>query len=269
MALNSKLVLQTVSAKGKTFLKTSFCRPPFKLADITLRPVEEELHLMIMSSSPGVLEGDRLEINVSIGEGSKLRLDTQSYQRLFRMNSGATQKVNIIIESSARLIYLPHPVVPHEEADFTTVSKILLQNNSVLVWGEVLTCGRHLNGEIFQFTKYHSLTEIFIDNKKIVRENLLLTPFLVNMFSMGQWEGFTHQASLFFIHEQANAAEVKQSLMHYQHMKDISFGCTSLSTSGLLIRILGHKAEVLHQHLKDITEILLQMYSKKNPVYDR
>ena len=105
--------------------------------------------------------------------------------------------------------------------------------------------------------------------KKIVRENLLLTPFLVNMFSMGQWEGFTHQASLFFIHELANAAEVKQSLMHYQHMKDLSFGCTSLSTSGLLIRILGHKAEVLHQHLKDITEILLQMYSKKNPVYDR
>lgn len=269
MPLTSKLDLQTASASGRTFLKTAFCTPPFKLADISLKPREEELHLMMMCSSPGVLEGDQLEINISLEQGSRLRLETQSYQRLFRMHSGATQKVNITMGSATRLIYLPHPVVPHEQSDFTSVNQILLQKDSILVWGEVITCGRNLNGETFRFTKYHSLTEIYIAHKKIVRENLLLTPFLVNMFSMGQWEGFTHQASLFFIHEMADATEVKKSLIHYQNMQDISFGCTSLSRSGLLIRILGHKAENLHQHLRDIAEKLIQIYPQKNPVYDR
>jgi urease accessory protein len=269
MALTSKLYLQTLYALGRTFLEKSFCTPPFKLADITLRPGEEELHLMIMSSSPGVLEGDQLEMNISLGERSSVRLETQSYQRLFRMQSGATQAVKITLGKAARLVYLPHPVVPHEQADFTTACKIFLQNDSILIWGEILTCGRNLNGEIFRFTKYHSITEIYVDYKKIVRENLLLTPFLVNMFSMGQWEGFTHQASLFFIHEKINVAEVKQALINYQQMEDISFGCTSLSGSGMLIRMLGHKAEILHQHLKDIAEKLLQIYPQKNPVYDR
>ena len=50
-------------------------------------------------------------------------------------------------------VLLPHPSVPHEAIDFTSRNKIYLSDNCSLIFGEVLTCGRKLNGEVFSIFK--------------------------------------------------------------------------------------------------------------------
>ena len=103
-----------------------------------------------------------------------------------------------------------------------------------------------LNGEVFLCTKYHNKTSVFINNKLVVKENLLIQPSIVNALSTGQLEGFTHQASLIILDENADCTQLKNLAFNYLSKKNaISFGVSTAPVNGIIIRIHGHKAEQL------------------------
>jgi urease accessory protein len=116
-----------------------------------------------------------------------------------------------------------------------------------------MSCGRKQNNEVFKFSSYHSMTEIFLKGKLVVKENLLIRPAEVHPLSMGQLEGYTHQASLIFINERADTTILKETILEYlQAESTISFGVSALPVKGLIIRLLGYKAEQLFTILKNI-----------------
>jgi urease accessory protein len=250
----SSLHIHTQTRNGKTFLKSNFCTPPFKIADVTSGRTEKELRLMIMSSSPGVLDEDEYQLQVDLSAGSFLRLETQSYQRLFKMKSTASQKMEVRMQEGSSLIYLPHPVVPHEDSNFVCRNRVFMSNHCDLTWGEVLTCGRKLNGESFSFSSFHNITEIFLDGRLIVKENLMIQPSVVDPLSIGQLEGFTHQATLIMINEKIAVKELIENMrLSLADEKSIAFGVTELAVKGLLVRILGCKAEQLFELIKNLS----------------
>jgi urease accessory protein len=253
MALISAVHIETAVTNNKTILKKSFFSPPFKIADVTEDKSKGPLQLMVMSSSPGVLDGDEYRFQIDVSENSYLQLKTQSYQRLFQMNKGAVQFMNVNLGWSSSFCYLPHPLVPHQDSKFLSRNKIHVSDGSSLIWGEVMSCGRKLNGEVFKFSSYHSITEIFKDSKLVVKENLLVNPGGTNPFSIGQLEGYTHQASLIFVREEVTISNLIQKLVEdFSLLNDISFGVTELPVNGLIVRLLGHKAEQLFDLLKTI-----------------
>ena len=211
-----------------------------------------------MSSSPGILDGDEYQIKIELEEGCSLQLQTQSYQRLFSMKKGASQNMHIVMCKSSSFCYLPHPSVPHKASAFEAINKIYLSEKCRLIWGEVLTCGRKLSGEEFQFTKYRSLTEIFLNRKLIVKENLVIKPSVIDVKAMGQLEGYSHQASLIYIDERTNINDlisiINNSLLCHEN---ICFGVSALPINGVLIRMLGNKAEQLFNMQKMIAESFL------------
>ena len=122
-----------------------------------------------------------------------------------------------------------------------------------LIWAEVLTCGRKLNGEVFQFSKYHTVTEVFINKKLVVKENVLIRPASMNLTAIGQLEGFTHQASLLYLNENIALNELTKTITDgLAQQPDILFGVSAAPVSGLLVRLLGQRAEQLHACLKTI-----------------
>src|SRR6476620_10915262 len=105
----TELHIETGKRGDQTFLKKAYFTPPLKVLDITDDKRGSLLDLMLMSSSPGVLDGDVYTMKIDLTEKSSLRLQTQSNQRLFRMKKGATQRMEIRMGAGASLIYLPHP----------------------------------------------------------------------------------------------------------------------------------------------------------------
>jgi urease accessory protein len=253
--MTSHVHIQTATRHGITRLKQAYSTPPFKVADITEDKKARLLHLMLMSSSPGILDGDEYHLTVDIGEHGHLQLHTQSYQRLFNMKKGAQQHMQVIIQQGASLTYIPHPTVPHKNSIFTSHNTIHLQTNSRLLWGEILTCGRTQNGEQFHFSKYHNITEVFVNNRLFIKENLLVQPAIVNVQALGQWEGYTHQASLIYVNNTSNCELIHAYLLQE---KDITFGISTIASTGLVVRILGYKAEQLYNCLKTIATLLNQ-----------
>ena len=261
------LHIQTDWKEGRTRLKNSFCTPPFKVANITENKKDSVLQLMLMSSSPGVLDEDAYSINIELEENGSLQLHTQSYQRLFTMKQGATQHMEVTLQPGASFYYLPHPCVPHEKAAFTTRNRIHLSPGCRLVWGEVITCGRKLNGEAFLFSKYHSTTDILLQQQLVLRENMLITPASVDISALGLWEGFTHQASLIFLDEaMATEATIRSVNTWLSEQPGIVYGITAAPVSGLVIRLLGYKAEQLFDCLKMTAQLLAGGANSPKPI---
>ena len=258
------LHIQTALRENITYLKKAYCSTPFKVADITEDKKVNALQLMLMSSSPGILDGDDYQMKIHLDAGCSLHLHTQSYQRLYNMKQGAAQHLEVLMSNGSSFCFLPHPAVPHGQSHFIASNKICLTDNCSLLFGEILTCGRKLNGEAFLFSKYHNITEVFINNKLIIKENLLMQPAGIEVNSIGQLEGFTHQASLIYLHETACIKELT-AVVHelLAHQKEIIFGVTTAPKNGLIVRILGQRAEQLHLCLKKIA-LFLQQASHKN-----
>ena len=142
MQIKTCLHLQAAVENGITYLKKSYCTTPLKVININEDKQVHTLQLMLMSSSPGILDGDEYDLNIDLEVNSSLQLHTQSYQRLFTMQQNARQKMEIRLAENAAFYFTPHPVVPHENANFTARNKIYLSDNCSLIFGEIITCGR-------------------------------------------------------------------------------------------------------------------------------
>ncbi len=245
---------------GVTTLGTCYFSPPLKILNITEGKAGLRLHLMLMSSSPGILDKDDYDLKIEICCGSHLQLHTPAYQRLFAMAHGAQQQMNVHVEENASFVYLPHPVVPHRLSLFTAKNNIFLHTGSSLLWGEILTCGRQLKGEIFSMSSCHTITSIFLNDKLIIKENLLIRPAMIHPQGMGQMEGYTHQASLIFYNEKLNIKKLCDEVYDFlSGKKEIAAGTTAVSANAMMVRLMGYKAEQLFGCLKDIQTLLEQV----------
>ena len=258
----SKLHIQTALRGTRTYLMNCFFTTPFKIADVTEDKSQNDLQLMLMTSSPGILDGDEYEIKIEIAEEASLQLKTQSYQRLFSMKKGASQRMAVFMNPFSSFCFLPHPTVPHKSSDFIALNRIYLSQGCKLIWGEVLTCGRKLSGEEFEFFRYQNLTEIFLNETLVVKENLLIKPSIINVKAIGQFENYSHQASLIYLTEKADIhkliSEINKMLAA---QKSICFGVSALLVNGLIVRILGYKGEQLYNCL----QMIAGLFSDKEP----
>ena len=255
--MRASLHIETALRNEKTFLKKSFCTQPFKIADVTEDSSRNSLQLMLRSSSPGVLDGDDHHWKIEVGEGCSLELVTQSYSRIFQMESGAKQQVEVRLKKGGSFTYLPHPTVPHAGSKFLNRNRIYLSDNCTLLWSEIITCGRKLMGEVFQFSSYHSVTEIFLNDKLVVKENLLMKPLITNYLSIGHLEGYSHHASLVFINEEASITELIETLRCcLKGFADIEYGVSALNVNGLIVRLLGNKGEQLFDCINVLAGII-------------
>src|SRR5664279_2349436 len=113
MQVSSHLHIVAGYKNDRSYLKEAYCRQPFKITNITEDKNAGLLKLMIVSSSPGILDNDIFAIDVLIEEDANVELTTQGYQRLFTMRNEASQRMNVHIGNKGSFYFLPHPNVPH------------------------------------------------------------------------------------------------------------------------------------------------------------
>jgi urease accessory protein len=246
MQVKSCLHIDAACKHNNTYLQNCYHTHPYKIANITEDKTNSELRLMMMSSSPGILSNDEYDVIINLQEGAALHLTTQAYQRLFTMEESATQRVLVQLAEQSSLCYLPHPVVPHKGASFTSVNNIYLQPQHRLLWSEIITCGRKHCGEEFTFKRYQNVTNIFINNKLVVKENVLLQPSVHPLNSIGQLEGYTHQSTLLWLDDKAAIPSlIEDCRTLLSTIEGVAYGVSQLPVNGLIIRLLGFKGEQL------------------------
>jgi urease accessory protein len=251
----SELQIAAGERQGITYLQHSYFTRPFKLADISGKG-NAVLHLVMMTASPGILDGDSYKISLELVPGANVHLYTQSYQRIFNMQQGASQQVLVKMGDGSSLCYLPHPSVPHEQSVFEGYNKIEIGKDCQLMWGEIITCGRKLSGEVFKCSLFQSITEVYRDGKLLFKDVTVLQPEQIPANATGQWEEYTHQAALLW-HDEMRGMTLMSDLINdiLSEEKGITAGVSQTASGALLVRILGQGGEQLYSLFKKIAAL--------------
>ncbi|WP_194776191.1 urease accessory protein UreD [Pararhodonellum marinum] len=251
-----------------SYLKDKYFTPPFKIANVGENRNDPACYLMTMSSSPGILDDDDLDIQINLEAGSRMMLLNQGYQRLFTMKKGAKQQMTINLQKNSELSYIQHPIVPQSQSIFHSKSTIHLEENCIFTYGEIITCGRKLCGEIFHFKRFQNLTEVFLNQKLILKDNILLQPDKIDINALGQVEGYTHQATLMYVNSRNLEANAEVELMHEAMSKeeDLAFGVSQPLPQLVVLRVLGNGGEQLLDAFKKIEKSLWELNKHINKV---
>ena len=268
MSTMADLYIKTGFKEGKSYLMDSYVSVPFRITNVGQIKDDDCLYMMLGSSSPGLFDTDNYEIIINVEENSRFQLQTQSYQRLFNMKEGSSQVTKIKLASNSAFCYVPRPVVPQENSIFRNHTIIHLEKNCELILSEIITCGRKnsefisagrkIIGELFRFTYFQNMTEVYFNDQLILKDKIILEPQVVPVNTVIQLEGYTHQATFIYLNTGNSVvyeliAEILK-IMGYE--KNISFGISEMAANGFVLRVLGNGGEQLFNCFQQVQNFL-------------
>jgi urease accessory protein len=193
----SELSISTIFENGKTVMSDCFFTSPFKVAKPFYRD-NGYTEIMVMCASPGILAGDKYDINLEVSDNTKTIISEQSYRKLYNTGDGFSQQdTRIRAGENAALYYVPYPVIPFAGSRFHSRTDIDLRSSSKLIFGEIFTCGRDGMGERFAFSEFSSRTAVSVDGKPIFLDNCRLLGGEADFSGLGFFEGYSCQGVFF------------------------------------------------------------------------
>ena len=247
----SQLRLKAINKNGKTKLEDCYFTAPFKIAKPFYK--EEEMKLILMSASAGIMAGDMQKFEIEIKEGAKVCFTTQSYEKLHKMEEGCGRReATIRVSKNASLSYIPLCTIPFAESSFEGITNIHLEDETArLFFAEVFATGRKAYGESFKYRYYSSKTTVWQREEIIYMDNTYYEPDEMDMRGYGMFEGESHLVNILLVNER----EPKRLLEKIrQYIEDNSLdGGTSLSDTGNInVKVLGKSAQELEEIVKQI-----------------
>ena len=173
--------LQTNQGIGsKTIIRKLESSSPF-LVQRAIYPdtaLPQMSHIYLMSSSGGVLQGDRLTIDITLEPGSASRITTQASTKIYKMEKGfATQKINITVNKGSYLEFVPHPTIPFKASRFYQEAKISVSDGGTVIYTDTVVAGRIAYGEKFDFEVFATRTSVTDSLEKLLfLDSIILQP---------------------------------------------------------------------------------------------
>lgn len=243
---------------GKTRLKNVYYTPPFKITS-PFETSSGRTKIIQMSSSAGIMAGDCYEMNLKIGQKSRVEWTTQSYEKIHKMNENAhaQRTCSIRIERDSELVYFPQATIPFANSDFDGRTSVSLEDEtSRLVYTDILGCGRAAMGESFAWRNYRNVLHVYRGKRLIYRENLHLLPTVQKLDGIGFFEGQTHTGSMLLCGYSFDTDRLNGMIREVNEKREVVCGMSRLWQGDYVIKCLGDRAQVIEDFFRDIIEIL-------------
>ncbi|EKQ54859.1 MULTISPECIES: urease accessory protein UreD [Clostridium] len=253
----SVLNISSIKKENKTILDNIYFTAPFKIMS-PFYISDDYIKVMLLSVSAGIMEGDTQNIDIKIGDETKVEVISQSYEKIHKMKSGnASRCCNISVGKDAYLKYNPLPTIPFADSSFDSITKINLEDDSSrLIFNEIITCGRSAMGEKFLFNHYNSYLEVKKKCRLIYRDNTVYDKYLFNMSSIGMFEGYTHIANMIIVNFNKEDSFIEQARNIIDECDEVQGGVSTLQNNDIIIKILGTTSQKLINICEEITKLL-------------
>jgi urease accessory protein len=165
-----------VRADGMPYLSRQSFRAPVHLSKSHVESGALLVHLV--NPTAGFFDGDRLDLDVTAGRGSRMILSTPGASRVHRAR-GETPALchqHLRVERDAFLEWIPEPFIPQAGARYHQRSVIELEESAGLFFFDWIAPGRVARGEVFA---YHSLRwelDLKVAGRLVARESYELRP---------------------------------------------------------------------------------------------
>jgi urease accessory protein len=203
----------------------------------------------VITTSGGVLQGDRFDISVAVGEDAMAHVTTQAATKIHRMDGNfAAQSQRLLLAEGAYLELLPGPVIPHRHSRFVAQTEAVVADSATLLSAELLQPGRkhHGGGELFEYDLYSSaLTVSRPDGTRLFSEKLVAEPRRRPVRQAGVMGGFDIVANIMLITPPWHAATIFEQVVSGA---DADAGCLAGASrlpndAGLVYKVLGMESE--------------------------
>ncbi len=188
---------------GRTRITDLECRPPLQILRLHyLDPAVPDLATAILASpSGGILDGDDIRLEVSVGRGARLHVGTQSATRIYRTpGAGARFNVDIRVEDGGYLEVMPDPYIPYRASRFETTMRCEVAEGGTLVIREVVGPGRAARGEVLAFESFESRLELVRPGGEVFATDTVRLDPLDGLDSVGLIGRYRCVGSLFVVH---------------------------------------------------------------------
>jgi urease accessory protein len=203
----------------------------------------------IITTSGCVLQGDRLDISITVGAGAMAHVTTQSATKIHQMDANfAAQTQRLALADNAYLELLPGPTIPHRHSRYITQTRATVAESATLLSAEVLQPGRkhHGEGELFEYDLYSStLTAARPDGTPLFTEKLVAEPWRHPVRRAGVMGKFHVVATVTLVTPRQHAGKIFEQVVSGA---DVGAQCLAGASrlphdAGLVYKVLGMETE--------------------------
>ncbi|KNZ31864.1 MAG: urease accessory protein ureD [Methylibium sp. NZG] len=206
-------------------------------------------HNVLVHPPGGIVGGDVLEVEATLGAGSHALITTPGAARFYRSNGAAAhQSVRARVEGGARLEWLPLQTTCHRGALAHNRMQFELEANAEMIGWDIVALGLPASGEAFDRGRYEQHIElpgVWLDRGVIDGEDrrLLDSPL--------GWAGHRAMGTLWLAGGSGLSAARREALLDAArevcagHALRASAGSTSPHEQLVLLRVLAPRVEAL------------------------
>lgn len=266
------LALTLENKQGQTVLVENYHKVPLQVQKALY--IDEEMphmpYIYIMSPSGGILQGDRLRIDIHGLANSTFHITTQAATKIYRMETNyATQILNITLDKGAYAEFLPDMIIPYKNSRFYQEVNVRIHDDATCLYSEILTPGRVAHGESFLYEIFYSRFQATsLSGRFRCFDHMVLSSKTFKSKScgvMGNWEVLAN----FYLLTKKIESKVLNTLIEntIQNAGDICFASSVLPHSdGIFVRILGRKPSDVEIACKQIwNSIRVKLFGKQAP----
>ncbi|WP_326557366.1 urease accessory protein UreD [Micromonospora sp. NBC_01796] len=213
--------------------------------------------VFIITTSGGMLQGDRQRIDVSLGVNARAHLTTQAANKIQQMDANhAAQIQQITLADNAYLEYLPEPVIPYRNSRFITRTGVTLPESATMLYTEILLPGRkyHRQGEIFRYDLFSSTVRAARPGgPDLFVEKFVVEPASFGVARSGVLDDFHVFGNVVLLTSPERAARVyERTPPMWDHGTPLVAGVSRLPNgAGLIYKVLGRETEPVRAQVRE------------------
>ncbi|MBS3926949.1 MAG: urease accessory protein UreD [Nitrosarchaeum sp.] len=265
-----KIVLDVEYTSGRTRIKEKESIAPLSVQkEFYYDQFQPKMtHVYIMSSSGGILQGDKYIIDIILEKNALAHITTQGATRIYGMNaSNAIQVVNVSLDDGAYLEFIPDQIIPYKNSRFYQEINFKVHDNATMIYSEIISPGRIGMGEIFDYEicylrsigKNHNDELRFTDHTKI-------EPKKMNLQDFGILEQKHIMATMYILAKSNDVEKIIQTLENeIKNPSEIVIGWSTMTKeNGILLRIIGNTTMDIIRLVYEITKLVRKIILNSN-----
>lgn len=225
-------------------------------------------HVYLMSSAGGVLQGDRIGIEIEAGENTLARITTQSATKIYKMDKGyAIQKVNITANQGSYFEFVPRQLIPFKSSRFLQDVTIKATPGSTVLYSETLSAGRTASGERFDFDIcFLRIRAHDPKNRPLFADACSIEPSLDKKETFERlFGGKSIWSTIYILAPNRNRPGLEKEITDTIRGSPMLAGCSLLPNDcGLLVRMLDDSIDRVEEMISLVTEIVRRSATTMN-----
>jgi len=269
-----ELRLEYVWQDRKTIIARSHCTSPWHLFPPIYLDDTGSAYTLLLNPSGGLVGGDRLSIEMTLGPDAHVLISTPSANRVYRsLSETSVQVVDISVGRGAILEWVPEPTIPFAGSRFRQVIHVTLAPGATVLLWDAIASGRMARGERWAFASLENEIWIGTSSGQSVLERYHLNP--AESGGVGLATAWDYVASLYLVNDTVNA-EVWKRLEEQiaatleGHPGSVLGGVSQPAVPGLAVKLVARSAPDLNAMLEAMWEaVRAHLWSLPTPALRR